>query len=244
MRARAREFFWKDASSRLDCSPQKRPDRSRCRSACDERIPISLTFVMALDPKSTERPRLRRPGARIAAAVSRFHEDLTGAMLASAVRELAASGVREADVRVAWVPGAFELPLVARTLARRRVVDAVLCIGLVLKGETEHDRWVAEGAVHGLMQASLETDKPLLLGVLTCATLEQARARALPPELGGREDKGREIARAALETLAALDAARSAERRGSQPAQKRKQSTRSDRARTVRRGARRSETLP
>lgn len=162
---------------------------------------------MALDPKSEERPRLARPGARIAAAVSRFHEDLTGAMLASALRELEASGIPASDVRVVWVPGAFELPLVARTLARRADVEAVLCIGLVLKGETEHDRWVAQGAVQGLMQASLETGKPLLFGLLTCDTLQQARARALPRELGGREDKGRELARAALETLAALDAA-------------------------------------
>lgn len=162
---------------------------------------------MALDKKSEERPRLERPGARIAAVVSRFHEDLTGAMLASALRELAASGIREQEVRVVWVPGAFELPLVARTLAHRPDVDAVLCLALVLKGETEHDRWVAHGAVQGLMQATLESGKPILFGVLTCATLEQARARALPREQGGRLDKGRELARAALETLAALDAA-------------------------------------
>ena len=157
--------------------------------------------------RKQEPSRLQRPGARIAAVVSRFHADLTEPMLASAKKELAASGVKEGDVRVVWVPGSFELPLVARALARRSDVDAVLCLGIILRGETDHDIYVAEGAVQGLMQATLETNKPLLLGILTCETLEQARARALPPELGGEEDKGREVARSAIATLAALDEA-------------------------------------
>jgi 6,7-dimethyl-8-ribityllumazine synthase len=110
-----------------------------------------------------------------------------------------------------WAPGSFELPLLAKRLADQRGIDAVICLGLVLKGETDHDRYVAEGAVHGLMHASLMTGVPLLLGVLTCATMEQARARALPVELGGREDKGREVARSAIETLLALDAIRELE---------------------------------
>lgn len=165
---------------------------------------------MRREKKTRERPRLQRPGARIAAVVSRFHTDLTEPMLASARKELAASGVRESDMRTVWVPGSFELPLVARALARRADVDAVLCLGIILRGETDHDIYVAEGAVQGLMQATLETDKPLLLGILTCETLEQARARALPPELGGEEDKGREVARSAIEILAAIDEANSA----------------------------------
>jgi 6,7-dimethyl-8-ribityllumazine synthase len=162
---------------------------------------------MARDKKTRERPRLQRPGARIAAVVSCFHTDLTEPMLSSARRELAASGVRESDMRTVWVPGSFELPLVARALARRADVDAVLCLGIILRGETDHDIYVAEGAMQGLMQATLETGKPLLLGILTCETLEQARARALPPEMGGQEDKGREVARSAIEMLAALDLA-------------------------------------
>jgi 6,7-dimethyl-8-ribityllumazine synthase len=160
---------------------------------------------MALDPKSKERPQRARPGSRIAVVVSRFHEDLTGAMLASARRELEARGLRAEDIDVAWVPGSFELAIVARRFARRGDVDAVVCFGLVLKGETEHDHWVAAGTVQALVQASLETDVPIHFGVLTCATLEQARARALPVDRGGREDKGREVAAAAIETLLALD---------------------------------------
>lgn len=172
---------------------------------------------MALDPKSGERSTPRRPGVRIGAVVSTFHEDLTGAMLASARRELEAAGMRPEDLRVVWVPGSFELPLVARRLARRGDVDAVLCFGLVLKGETEHDHWVTAGTVQGIVEASLEVDKPILFGVLTCATLEQARSRALPPDQGGREDKGREVARAALVTLAALDEASGVPARGVDP---------------------------
>jgi 6,7-dimethyl-8-ribityllumazine synthase len=144
---------------------------------------------------------------RIAAVVSRFHEELTGAMLESARAELIASGMRAEDFRVAWVPGSLELAIVARRMALRRDVDAVLCIGIVLQGETTHDRYVARGAVQGIVQASLDTDKPILFGVLTCQTVEQARARALPGGADGRVDKGREIARAALETLQALDEA-------------------------------------
>jgi 6,7-dimethyl-8-ribityllumazine synthase len=160
---------------------------------------------MALNPTAEQRPRRMRPGSRIGIVVSRFHDELTGAMKDSAVKELTASGVLARDIAEVWVPGSFELPLVARALARRGNVDAILCLGLILKGETEHDRWVAHGAVEGIMSASLETDVPMHLGVLTCATLEQARSRALPVELGGREDKGREVARAAIETLLALD---------------------------------------
>jgi len=160
---------------------------------------------MALDPNSPDRARLERPGARIGIVVSRFHEDLTGAMLESARSELARSGVATSDMLIVWVPGAFELALVARALARRVDVDAVVCLGLILKGETEHDRFVADGVVQGLVQAGFETGKPVLFGVLTCTTIEQARSRALSRDRGGREDKGREVARAAIETLAALD---------------------------------------
>jgi len=162
---------------------------------------------MASDPGMAQRERVQRPGARIAFVVSTFHSDLTSAMLESAKGELAASGVDEADILVTWVPGSFELPLVARRFARRGDVDGVICIGLVLKGQTTHDVYVAHGATQGIQQVMLETDKPVLFGVLTCNTLEQARARALPVDQGGEHDKGRELAAGVLRTLAALDEA-------------------------------------
>lgn len=164
---------------------------------------------MATDPRATpaDAPRLRE-GARLGAVVSSYHAELTGAMLDSAARELAAAGLAaDALVRVD-APGAFELPLVARRLALRDDLDAVLCFGLVLKGETSHDRYIADAVAHGLQRVALETDKPVLFGVLTCDTLEQARARALPAEQGGTHDKGREVARAAVAALAALEQAR------------------------------------
>lgn len=160
---------------------------------------------MALDPDKVQRERLQRPGAAIAFVVSTFHRELTSAMLESAKAELRLSGVEDAAMPVAWVPGAFELPLLAQRFARRPEIDAVICLGLVLKGETTHDVYVSQGAMRGISQVSLETDKPVLFGVLTCNTLSQARARALPVEQGGEQDKGRELARAALETLAALE---------------------------------------
>ena len=83
----------------------------------------------------------------------------------------------------------------------------MLCFGLVLQGETTHDRYVAQGATQGIQQVALETDTPVLFGVLTCQTLEQARARALAADDGGRDDKGREVARAAIRVLAALEVA-------------------------------------
>lgn len=162
---------------------------------------------MAQDPKTSDRSVPARPGVRVGAVVSRYHGELTGAMLDSARALLEAHGMAPGDLVVVQSPGAFELPLIARRLARRADIDAVLCLGLVLTGQTTHDHWVSMGATQGILHASLETDKPIVFGVLTCQTIEQARARALPVEKGGRLDKGREVAIALLETLAALDEA-------------------------------------
>ena len=160
---------------------------------------------MARNPNESASPALRlRPGARIGAVVSSYHAELTGAMLSSARRELAAAGLAEDDLLVVDVAGSFELPLVARRLALREDVDAVLCFGLVLKGETSHDVYISHAVSRGVQQVSLETDKPVLFGVLTCDTLEQAEARAK-----GEHDKGAEVARAAVATLAALASTKS-----------------------------------
>ena len=148
---------------------------------------------------------LARTGVRVAVVTSSFHADLTGAMSASAHRELLSAGVASEDILDAEVPGSFELPLVARRFARREDVSGVLCFGVVIKGETTHDHHVATGATQGIQQVMLETDKPVLLGVLTTDTLEQARARALPPEEGGVHDKGRECAQALVQLLNTLD---------------------------------------
>jgi 6,7-dimethyl-8-ribityllumazine synthase len=144
------------------------------------------------------------PGARIAAVVSEYHEEIGAMMRDSARRELESCGLASENFFEVHAPGAFELPLVARRLAVRDDIHAVLCFGLVLKGETTHDVHVATAAAQGVLMASLQTDKPILFGVLTCATLEQALARALPEARGGTFDKGREVARAATLALEAL----------------------------------------
>ena len=147
-------------------------------------------------------PRLPSRG-RLACVVSGYHADVTGGMLDSALETLVAAGVARSRIDVIAAPGTFELPLLARAAARRREVLAVLCFGLVLKGETEHDRYIAAACADGLMRVSLESGKPVLFGVLTCATLAQARKRARRAAAGGL-DKGREVAEAALAALAAL----------------------------------------
>lgn len=142
-----------------------------------------------------------RPGRRAVAVVSTYHQDLTGAMLASAQRTFLDAGWAAEDFEVLWVPGAFELPLAAQRSARRDDVDAVLCFGLILRGETTHDQVIANATAHGLVQVALAEDTPVLFGVLTCQTLDQAQARASADQ----HDKGGEVARAALELLASLE---------------------------------------
>jgi len=164
---------------------------------------------MAHDQQTDPAAPLRlAPGARVGAVVSSYHAELTQAMFESAARELASAGLCAGDLLRVDAPGAFELPLIARCLALRDDVDAVLCLGLVLKGETSHDRYIADAVAHALQRVALEADKPVLFGLLTCDTFEQARTRALPADRGGTHDKGREVARAAVAALAALEQAR------------------------------------
>ena len=145
-------------------------------------------------------------GARIACVVSTYHLELVGGMAASARDTLVAAGLDEDRFLSIQAPGTYELPIIAQRLARRSDIDAVLAFGLVLKGETEHDRYIASAVSDALMRIGLETDTPCLFGVLTCGTLEQAQARAKRAADGGL-DKGHEVARAAVEVLAALERA-------------------------------------
>ena len=160
---------------------------------------------MARSTEAQSSQPLSRGGLRIAVVRSSFHSDLTKAMAGSARSALHEAGVSEGDSLEAEVPGSFELPLVARRFARRGDIAGVLCFGVVIKGETTHDQHVATGAAQGIQQVMLETDKPVLLGLLTTNDLDQARARALPPEEGGVHDKGRECALALVHLLNTLD---------------------------------------
>jgi 6,7-dimethyl-8-ribityllumazine synthase len=107
---------------------------------------------------------------------------------------------------VAWAAGAFELPLVAMRLARSEAVDAVVCLGAVIRGDTGHYEFVAGECASGLQRVQLDTGIPVVFGVLTTETVEQALARSEPDE----SNKGREAALTAIGTVAVLDAVSSA----------------------------------
>jgi 6,7-dimethyl-8-ribityllumazine synthase len=139
-------------------------------------------------------------GMRVAIAVARFNRDITEALLDGAQRTLSKYGA--ADVEVVWVPGAFELPLVAQRLATRARVDAVICIGAVVRGDTPHFEYVAGECAAGVARVSLDTGVPVIFGVLTVDTREQAIER-----IGGVEGhKGEEAAATAIEMVALLRA--------------------------------------
>lgn len=140
-------------------------------------------------------------GRRLAIVVARFNEIVTGKLLDGAVECLRAHGIDEDDLLVAWVPGAFELPLVSRRLAASGGFDAVICLGAVVRGETPHFDHVAGQAAIGIRTAAEDTGVPVIFGVLTTDTLEQAIDRA-----GGKHgNKGWDAAMAALETASVLD---------------------------------------
>ena len=130
---------------------------------------------------------------RIGVAVARFNEIVTERMLDGALETLAAHGVRDEDITVTWVPGAFELPLACKWLADHGC-DAVVMLGAVIRGGTDHYEYVCGGVTDGALRVQLESGVPIGFGVLTCATMELALARAG----GTRGNKGADAASAAL----------------------------------------------
>jgi 6,7-dimethyl-8-ribityllumazine synthase len=117
-------------------------------------------------------------GLRFGLVVGRFNEFITNRLLAGAMDALMRHGVAQEDVDVAWVPGAFEIPLVARRLALRGRYDAVVCLGAVIRGSTPHFEYVAAEVAKGVARVGLETGVPVIFGVITADTLEQAIERA------------------------------------------------------------------
>ena len=124
-------------------------------------------------------------GKRIAIVASRFNSGITERLLAGALEALEEAGVREEDIAVTWVPGAFEIPLIAKRFATSSRYDAVICLGAVIRGETAHFEHVATQAASGIMQTALSTDVPVVFSVLTTENYEQAEARS-----GKREENG------------------------------------------------------
>ena len=136
-------------------------------------------------------------GMRVAVVASRFNDDVTKLLLDGALRELADMGLDPESVPVVWVPGAFEIPLVAKRLAESGERDAVICVGAVIRGDTPHFDYVAGECAAGISRVALDSGIPVAFGVLTTDDRDQAFARA-----GGIEgNKGAEAAATAVEMV-------------------------------------------
>ena len=140
-------------------------------------------------------------GLRIAVVSARWNSHVTLRLLDGVRRGLAAAGVAEADVVEEWVPGAFELPLAAKTWALTGRVDAVVCLGCVIRGETTHYESVAGECAAGIQQAQLETGVPIAFGALTVENLDQALARSEGP---GGHNVGEDGAKVVVEMATLL----------------------------------------
>jgi 6,7-dimethyl-8-ribityllumazine synthase len=165
----------------------------------------------------THAPRRTAAGRRVVIVASRFHEDISKRLVEGARAALLGHGVRADDVRVVWVPGAFELPQVAARLATRRGADAVVCVGCVIRGETPHFEYVAGEAARGISEVGRSTGVPTTFGVITANTREQAEARAG----GAVGNRGEEAALAALELLVLYADLDGPKRRPRRPARRR-----------------------
>lgn len=146
-----------------------------------------------MSPIRETRPDHDAHGRRFGIVASRFNAVLVERLVVGATQVLMARGATEADVEVTWVPGSFELPLAARWLAASGRFDVVLAFGVLIEGETEHFRLVAEASTHGLQRVALDTGIPVMHGVLAVHDLAQAEARA-----GGEHNRGAEVALAAV----------------------------------------------
>ena len=138
-------------------------------------------------------------GLKIGIVTSRFNHDITSALLEGARRILLRAGVKKSSIIEVWVPGAFELPLAAQALIQKEKLDAVIALACVVQGDTPHFDYVCEGVTNGIMQVNLTTGVPVIFGVLTTHTMEQALERVggtHQPHVG---HKGEEAAWTALE---------------------------------------------
>ena len=117
-------------------------------------------------------------GKRFALVVSRFNDFITEKLVGGAVDALTRAGAQEADIHIVKVPGAFEIPLVARKMGRKGTYDAIVCLGAVIRGSTPHFDYVSAEVSKGVAQVGLEIDVPVIFGVITTDTIEQAIERA------------------------------------------------------------------
>jgi 6,7-dimethyl-8-ribityllumazine synthase len=154
--------------------------------------------------------RLDAGGMRFGVVVARFNDFVAQRLLEGAVDALVRHGADESDLTVVWVPGSFEIPLAAQELAASGRVDAVVCLGVVVRGDTPHFDYVAGEASKGVGAIGLQTHLPVTFGVVTTETMEQAIDRA-----GGKHgNKGADAALAAVEMVSLLRTMRAAGQKG------------------------------
>ena len=122
--------------------------------------------------------KLVSEGVKVGIVVARFNEFITSKLLGGAIDGLKRENVKEEDIEVAWVPGAFEIPLIAKKMAESKKYDAVICLGAVIRGSTSHYDYVCAEVSKGVAQVSMAADIPVMFGVLTTDTIEQAVERA------------------------------------------------------------------
>ena len=136
-------------------------------------------------------------GVKVGIVVARFNEFITSKLLGGAIDGLKRENVKEDDIEVAWVPGAFEIPLIAKKMAESKKYDAVICLGAVIRGATSHYDYVCAEVSKGVAQVSMNADIPVMFGILTTDTIEQAVERA-GTKAG---NKGFECAQGAIEMV-------------------------------------------
>lgn len=133
---------------------------------------------------------------KIAIVVAKFNLDITGRMLEGATEILKRNKVKESNIQVVWVPGAFEIPLACQKLAQKKKYDAMIALGCIIKGDTDHYHYISSESVRGVMDVMLRFNLPIGLGIITTNNLKQAQARS-----GKKNNKGVEAAQAVLEML-------------------------------------------
>ncbi len=128
-------------------------------------------------PKTYE-GHLDATGLKIGIVVSRFNEFISQKLLGGALDALIRHGAKDEDIEVAWVPGAFEIPLIAKKMAASKKYDCIICLGCIIRGATPHFDYVAAESSKGIAQVALKSDCPVAFGILTTDTIEQAIERA------------------------------------------------------------------
>ena len=134
-------------------------------------------------------------GKKFAIVASRFNDFITKELIAGCIDTLVRHGLEDKDIALVWVPGAFEIPIAAQTLAKSKSYDAIICLGTVIRGATPHFDYIAQEVSKGVARISQDTGLPVIFGVITADTIEQAIERA------GTKDgnKGRDAALSAIE---------------------------------------------